>query len=179
MPEANGIVHLKEADLGPAYSHLHATLLRGRAHGELGGLPGGDAGRPRAGHAAAVSRSQSDCVASRLARGVSSGYSERAAADWRSSAIRRSTRCQARLRYGLDPARVGCAHDARSAPPAERTRDEAADILVYRRGREPVCPAPAFPCRTARQEGRSGRAVRTDAVHIRRADLRKMDGPSA
>src|SRR6266508_2459102 len=30
MPEANGIVHLKEADLGPAYSHLHATLLRGR-----------------------------------------------------------------------------------------------------------------------------------------------------
>ncbi|HEY3059197.1 MAG TPA: methylenetetrahydrofolate reductase [Chloroflexota bacterium] len=30
MPEANGIVHFKEADLGPAFSHLHATLMRGR-----------------------------------------------------------------------------------------------------------------------------------------------------
>jgi methylenetetrahydrofolate reductase (NADPH) len=30
VPEANGIVHFKEADLGPAFSHLHATLMRGR-----------------------------------------------------------------------------------------------------------------------------------------------------
>ena len=30
MPDPNGVAHLKEADLGPAFSHLHATLLRGR-----------------------------------------------------------------------------------------------------------------------------------------------------
>jgi methylenetetrahydrofolate reductase (NADPH) len=30
MPDPNGVVRLKEADLGPAISHLHATLMRGR-----------------------------------------------------------------------------------------------------------------------------------------------------
>lgn len=30
MPDSNGVVHLKDADLGPAFSHLHAVLLRGR-----------------------------------------------------------------------------------------------------------------------------------------------------
>src|SRR6266576_447042 len=30
MPDPNGVAHLKEADLGPAISHLHATLMRGR-----------------------------------------------------------------------------------------------------------------------------------------------------
>jgi methylenetetrahydrofolate reductase (NADPH) len=30
VPDPNGFLHLKEADLGPARSHLHATLQRGR-----------------------------------------------------------------------------------------------------------------------------------------------------
>jgi methylenetetrahydrofolate reductase (NADH) len=30
MPDSNGVVHHKDADLSPAFSHLHATLLRGR-----------------------------------------------------------------------------------------------------------------------------------------------------
>ena len=30
MPDPNGVVQLKEADLGPAHSHLHAVLQRGR-----------------------------------------------------------------------------------------------------------------------------------------------------
>ena len=30
MPDSNGVAHLKDADLGPALSHLHAVLQRGR-----------------------------------------------------------------------------------------------------------------------------------------------------
>jgi methylenetetrahydrofolate reductase (NADPH) len=30
MSDSNGVAHLKDADLGPALSHLHAVLLRGR-----------------------------------------------------------------------------------------------------------------------------------------------------
>ena len=48
--------------------------------------------------------------------------------------------------------------------------------LADRRGREPVRPAGRVPRRAARQEGRRGRRVRADAVRVRRARLRALDG---